>query len=298
MFGPILVLGGTGMLGHKVWQVLRCRFETHIAARSSHGAYADLGIFDADRWHADVEAGRFESLLPVVADVRPAAIVNCIGVIKQRAAAQNPLEAIPVNSLFPHRLHQLSRELGAHLIHISTDCVFSGERGNYSEDDSPDPPDLYGRSKLLGEVDGPGALTLRTSVIGRELRTSYGLVEWFLRQDGRRVAGYANAIYSGLSTFALAEVISELLSRDSLPSGLYHVASTPISKHDLLLLLRDAFGMSVEIERDEQFHCDRSLNGGRFRATTGILVPTWAEMVAEMAGDPTPYRIGGLTPCN
>jgi dTDP-4-dehydrorhamnose reductase len=285
----VLVLGGTGMLGHKIWQVLSDRFDTHVGARAPHAEYQCLGLFDADRWHGGVDAMEITGLLRVMREVRPDVIVNCMGVIKQRAEAKDPLVAVQTNALYPHLLFEVARTIGAHLIHISTDCVFSGVRGNYLEEDNPDPPDLYGRSKLLGEIDAPGCLTLRTSIIGRELRSSLGLVEWFLAQDGGRVRGFAGAIYTGLPTLVLASILADIITRGAIPSGLYHLGSDPISKYDLLLLLLEAYGLTVDIERDDSLRCDRSLDSTRFRAAEGLEIPSWPKLVATMANDSTPY---------
>jgi dTDP-4-dehydrorhamnose reductase len=286
---PLLILGATGMLGHKLWQVLAPRFDTHVTARAPFEAVRDLGLFDPSRWHGGIDLLRLEDLEQILEQVRPGVVINAVGAIKQRASGQNPIEAIQLNSLLPHRLHVLTRSLGAHLIHISTDCVFSGERGGYREDDHPDPVDIYGRSKLLGEVDAPGSLTMRTSIIGRELAGEYGLVEWFLAQDGGRVRGFANAIYTGMPTVVLASLLGDLLERPTLLSGLYQVSSTPISKYDLLLLLREAYGLSIQVDRDETFRCDRSLIGQRFTAETGLQPPSWPEMVERMAADSATY---------
>ncbi|HEX2186510.1 MAG TPA: SDR family oxidoreductase, partial [Chloroflexota bacterium] len=205
----MLVIGASGMLGHKLWQVLSPRYDTLVAARAAYDDFASLGIFEASRWYGGVDAGQVETLLRVVRSTRPDVIVNCVGVIKQRPEAQDPITAIRINALYPHQLYEIAGAAGAHLVHVSTDCVFSGSRGQYSESDVPDPPDLYGRSKALGEIDAPGCLTLRTSIIGRELRSSYGLIEWFLSQSGGAIRGYARAIYTGLPTIIFAELLAE-----------------------------------------------------------------------------------------
>lgn len=287
--GPVLVLGGTGMLGHKVWQVLSRRHDAHLTAREPAAAFAAFGIFDERRWHAGVDATEPERLAAVIERLRPAVVVNCVGIIKQRAAAKDPIASTRVNALFPHQAHALARAAGAYFIHISTDCVFSGARGGYTEEDLPDPPDLYGRSKLLGEITAPDGLTLRTSIIGRELRGGHGLVEWFLGQANGSVRGFANAIFSGMPTLTLASVIADLIERRPRLNGLYHLAAAPISKYELLLLLRDAYGVPVEIARDEGFRCDRSLSAARLAAATGIVLPPWPALVAAMAADSAIY---------
>ena len=175
------------------------------------------------------------------------------------------------------------------MFHMSTDCVFSGRKGNYTEQDIPDPEDLYGRTKLLGEVDRPGCLTIRTSIFGRDFAKQNALLEWFLSQRGRRVRGYVKAIYTGFPTQVLARIMGDLIADYPDLSGLYHVVSTPISKYDLLVKIRDAMKLDIEIEPDTDFRCDRSLDGSRFLAETGYLIPDWDTMVAELAQDDTPY---------
>jgi dTDP-4-dehydrorhamnose reductase len=208
-----------------------------------------------------------------------------VGVIKQLPAAKAPIPSISINALFPHRLAQLCQACGARLVHVSTDCVFSGRKGRYTEDDPSDAEDLYGRTKFLGEVAGPGCLTLRTSIIGRELDRRTSLIEWFLSQRGRTVTGYARAIYTGLTTRALSELIGDILERHPDMSGLWHAASDPISKYDLLELVNRALSLGITLQRDESLVCDRSLDSTRLRKAIGYQPPSWPEMVRQLAGD-------------
>ena len=250
----VLVLGAAGMLGHRVMQDLAPRFDLVGTVRTAASDYAGHPVMGRMRLLGDVRADDLGSINDALARTRPAAVVNCVGVIKQLPAAKSPLPAIGINALFPHQLAQLCQASKARLIHISTDCVFSGRKGGYTEDDSSDAEDLYGRTKFLGEVTGPGCLTLRTSIIGRELSGHVGLLDWFLQQRGRTVRGYARAIYSGLTTPVLARLIGDLLERHPGLEGLWHVSTDPISKYDLLALLNQAFGLGVTIERDETLH--------------------------------------------
>jgi len=284
-----LILGAGGMLGHKLCRVFRNRFDTWAAIRGNPQAYRRFGLVDEQRLIGGVQATYMDSVVGAFAAVRPDAVVNCVGIIKQLKEAHDYLPSITINALFPHRLAQLCRATGTRMIHISTDCVFSGRKGNYSEDDIPDAEDLYGRTKLLGEVTGPGCLTIRTSMIGQGLRPGPSLIDWFICQRGKSVKGYARAIYSGLSTLALAEVIAGILERHSDLSGLWHVSSEPINKYDLLGLVNQAFGLGISIERDESFECDRSLDSSRFREVMGFTPPHWRDMVARMARDSTGY---------
>jgi dTDP-4-dehydrorhamnose reductase len=285
----VLILGGNGMLGHKLWQVFRERFETLVTIRRPlDPAWVNV-IFDPARVIEGVSAEDLESVRRAIETAQPDAVVNCIGIVKQAAAAKDPLPSITVNSLFPHQVAEVCRSAGARLLHVSTDCVFSGRQGRYTEEDIPDPVDLYGRSKLLGEAAGPGSLTIRTSIIGRELDASNGLVEWFLAQDGGSVSGYTRAIFSGVTTVALAEQIARVLEEHPELEGIRHVAAKPIGKYDLLCLLKQAYELDVEINPDASVVIDRSLNGSAFEQETGLVASEWPVMVGAMARDETPY---------
>ncbi len=285
----VLVLGAAGMLGHKLMQVLSARFEMVGTVRRGAASFADHPVRGGVRLIGGVQAEVDDGIIRAMAEVRPEVVINAIGLIKQLPGAKDPIASITINSLFPHRVAQLCGAAGARLFHISTDCVFSGRRGNYTEQDETDGLDLYGRSKLLGEVDRPGAVTLRTSIIGRELETTSGLIEWFISHRGREVKGFAGAIYAGLTTPVLARLIGELIESHSDLYGLWQVSSEPISKYNLLQMVNDAMGLGITIHRDERFVCDLSLNSERFRKATGFRPPSWQEMVAELAADPTPY---------
>lgn len=286
----VLVLGGTGMLGHKLCQVLGPMFETFATFRSSPPRIS--GVFDQIEAVDGVDANDLGTVFSAIRRVNPDYVINAIGVVKQREQAKQAIPSIRLNSLLPHEVAGACRGTSARLIQLSTDCVFSGARGQYTEADIPDPVDLYGRSKLLGEVDDGLALTLRTSIIGREIGAGLGLVEWFLSQAGERIRGYANAIYSGVTTDALSHIIAAIISRGSL-HGIWHVSSEPIAKYDLLVRLNDAFDTHTVIERDEDFHCDRSLVSDRFYRETGLARPGWEDMIHDLAEDPTPYRDRG-----
>jgi dTDP-4-dehydrorhamnose reductase len=275
-----LVLGATGMLGHQLLGVLGDRYEVHGTARDLERARrfalpAELHAFDAFAP---------DGLGPLLDEVRPALVVNAVGLVKQLEDASRPIPAIAINALFPHQLADACAAAGARLVHVSTDCVFSGALpppGAYTEDDVPDARDLYGRTKLLGEVDQPGAVTLRTSIIGWELDRASGLLEWFASQDGATVSGFANAWFSGLTTRALSRVIGEVAAAHPELSGLYHVSAEPISKLDLLERLRDVLGSSAEIRPADEPRINRALDSTRFRAATGIEIPSWPAMLHE-----------------
>lgn len=287
----VLVLGGAGMLGHKMLQVCGARFDVWATFRGDVDRYVSHGLIPRGRAVTGVDAMRFETVERAIREARPDFVINCIGVVKQLAEGHDPIISISVNSLFPHRVAAVCREVGARVIHVSTDCVFSGRKGMYLESDPPDAEDLYGRSKFLGEVAGENALTLRTSIIGREVRSTTGLVEWFLSNRGGTVNGFSEAIYSGLTTLHLASLIADLMELEEPLHGLYQVSSEPINKYDLLVLLNEAFGADVMIRRSTELRIDRSLDSKRFREVAGWQPPTWPEMVAALAEDPTPYEL-------
>ena len=286
----ILVLGGMGMLGHRLVRDLCERFAVAATVRDTG---PDLMRWPPIQESAEVVGGvdaiDIATVVHSLDTVKPDVVINCIGIVKQSPTAADPIASIRINSLFPHRLSALCAERQNRLIHISTDCVFSGASGNSSETDNPDPVDLYGRSKLLGEVTGPGVLTVRTSMIGRELRGDSGLLEWFLSQHHTPVNGYTRAVFSGLTTAALARVIADIVSEHPALEGLMHVASEPITKFDLLSMVNNAMGLGAEIQPVDEPVIDRSLDGSRFVAATGIRSPSWDKMIEELANDPTPY---------
>jgi len=285
----VLILGGSGMLGHKVWQTFAPRFDTYVTFRGSADGYTGARLFNPERSISGVSAQDFDSLTETFSIVKPEVVVNCIGIVKQKTEANDPIASIAVNALFPHQLAQLCGEQGVRLIQLSTDCVFAGRKGNYSEKDTPDAEDLYGRTKLLGEVAGANCLTVRTSMIGRELNSAHGLVEWFLAQEGKRVRGFKRAVFSGFTTQELADLLGRIISEYPELSGLWHVAAAPINKFDLLSLIRDVYELNVEIELDDSFNCDRSLNGARFSKATGFTPSSWPEMIRRMRDDSTSY---------
>jgi dTDP-4-dehydrorhamnose reductase len=288
----IIVLGGEGMLGHKVFQTLERQFpDTACTVRSrlDEPFYSRIDLYRPERVIAGVDALDLDGLTRLLEERQPDVVVNCIGIIKQRDEAQRAIPSITINSLLPHRLAAAAATWGGRVIHFSTDCVFSGRRGAYVEDDFSDAEDLYGRSKYLGEVGAENALTLRTSIIGRELSEFRSLLEWFLAQKSKEVHGFTRHFWSGVSTNHLATLVGDIIAEHSQLSGVYQVSSGTINKHELLTLLRDAFRLDVEIVPDDREFCDRSLNGDRFREATGYVCPSWAELATELAADPTPY---------
>jgi dTDP-4-dehydrorhamnose reductase len=290
----VLVLGGTGMLGHKIFQLLRNSIsDTWCTVRvaANDPWLQSMELFRSGNVIGCVDASDFTAVSRLLTEHRPKTTINCIGVIKQRGDAKAAIPSITINALLPHQLAELCQRWDGRLIHISTDCVFSGKKGNYSEEDFSDAEDLYGKTKFLGEVSGANALTLRTSIIGRELSHFKSLLEWFLGQNHKKIVGYTRAFYSGVTTNYMAALVAAIIKEQRGMSGLYQVASSTISKYELLYLLRDAYGLDVEIEQDHDFLCDRSMRGEKFEAATGYRCPPWPDLVSQLRNDTTQYDV-------
>ncbi len=281
------------MLGHKMTQILRKTYPDTactILGSTQDEFYRKIDIFSQGPVIPSVNAMDFGSLKKILTKNKPDFVINCIGIIKQRDEAANVLNTIALNTALPHRLADHVKRWGGRVIHFSTDCVFSGKKGGYTEDDPSDAEDLYGKTKFLGETDAANALTLRTSIIGRELSQFKSLLEWFLAQRGKTIRGYKRVYYSGVTTNDLARVVAGLIENHPDLSGLYQVASETISKHDLLVALREAFKLDVDIIPDEDEFSDRSLIGDKFREATGYTCPPWPGTGERTGRGPDPLR--------
>jgi dTDP-4-dehydrorhamnose reductase len=284
----VLVVGATGTLGHRVCMEWGGRFECFGTVREPVAErVADL--LSPTTLIAGVTAEEPDSLRPAFEQAKPDVVLNCIGAVKQAEAGQQAVPAIRVNSLFPHQLAALCQEHSARMLHVSTDCVFSGARGNYSEEDVPDATDVYGRSKLLGEVAGEGLMTVRTSLIGRELRGTLGLLEWLISNRGGSVRGFSRAVFSGFTTRALAGELAHLITEQPELNGIWHLAAEPIDKLTLLTMLNEALDLGIRIEPDADVAINRALDSSRLRNVTGRQPRRWDEMVDELSADETPY---------
>jgi len=289
----VLVLGATGMLGHKLIQRLAAGglsvFGTMRSSSPPPTAAARVALSAADRILHDVDVLQDGPLQAAIEMADPDVVVNAVGVIKQIDVAKDPVTSISTNALLPHRTAAFCKKRGARLVQFSTDCVFAGRRGPYAENAPTDAEDLYGRSKLLGEVSGPGCLTIRSSIVGRELRGRSSLVEWFLSQRGGQATGFTGALYTGLTTNVMSDLVGKLIMEYPEVDGIWHVASEPISKYELLQFVNTRYKLGITLGRDDKFFCDRRLDGGAFRKRTGFNAPSWDTMIAEMHADPTPY---------
>jgi dTDP-4-dehydrorhamnose reductase len=288
----VLVLGAAGMLGHKMLQTLMSG--GHEVVGTIRGDLDDLGVVGEFLLSTapiidGIDVTDMESVGSAIDETDPQVVVNCVGVIKQLPIAKDSLTSIAINALFPHQLASVCAESGRRMIHFSTDCVFSGRQGSYGENDVSDATDLYGRTKFLGEVHD-NALTLRTSIVGRQLSVFLSLLEWFIAQDGGTVVGFQKAMFSGVTTLHAARNVSRLINEFPDLSGLYQLAGPAISKYDLLGEFRDIMDLDVEIVPETGFMLDRTFTGDRFVAATNLVTPSWSDMITEIAEDPTPYE--------
>jgi dTDP-4-dehydrorhamnose reductase len=279
----ILILGGTGMMGHVLFiQYLgRDDLDVYVTVRSAESVEKRLPLEYMKRLQVGVDAHNFDNIVRVIANVNPDVIINCVGIIKPLTISNNLLAAISINALLPHRISLLCQVAGIRLIHISTDGVFDGQKGGYTENDDVSISDEYGMTKRLGELSGPNNLTIRTSIIGHELKGKEGLVEWFLSRN-EKVLGYTRAIYSGFPTVELARIISDYVIPNDNLTGIYHVSSDSISKYELLRLIADRYEKKIKIEPSDEVVVDRSLDSTAFRSLTGYTPPSWPEMINKM----------------
>ena len=279
----ILILGGYGMLGHKLWQNLSKEYEVYATCRKIRPDLNEAHDFDAAHLIPHVTVENFDSIISSITSIQPDIVVNCIGIIKQTAQAKKAIPSILINALFPHQLASLCKEASIYLFHFSTDCVFSGKKGMYTETDVSDAEDLYGRTKYLGEVNQKGSITIRSSVIGKEVTGRKGLLEWFLSNKGGSVNGFTNAIYTGFTVIEMSRIVDFIIKNHLGLSGVWQVASEPISKYDLLNIINLKLRLGITIHADDSYPCDRSLNGERFNKKTGYVPPSWDEMIDELS---------------
>lgn len=275
----ILILGLNGMLGNAFLKTINKydKFEVYGTVRTNN----NIENSKFNKIFENVSCEEFIKLENILYEIKPCVVVNCIGLVKQNSASKDHIKSITINSVFPHKVFDICQKINSRFIQISTDCVFSGAKGYYSETDFTDPQDVYGRSKLLGEINNQGAITLRTSIVGHSLISNHGLIDWFLNQENK-IKGYNKAIFSGLTTFELSKIIIEHIIPDLELNGIYHVSSSPISKFDLLNLVRKVYKKSIEIYPDDSLVINRSLNSQRFKNITKYSPPSWEQMINEM----------------
>jgi len=280
----ILILGAAGMLGHQLCIKLpNMGCAVSATVRNLNDLPADIATKLENIQIVDVLDET--ALSNAITSIQPDVIINCIGIVKQLAAADDRYLSVAINAFLPHQLVKIAKTINARLIHISTDCVFTGNKGMYSEDDVSDATDVYGKTKYLGETDDSevNAITLRTSIIGHEIKNhTHGLLAWFLKNKDQTVKGFQQAFFSGLTTNELVNVIDLVITKYPDLHGVYQIASERISKYDLLQLINEIYQLNITIEPDNSFMCDRSLNMARFHSATGYKAPDWNEMILAM----------------
>ena len=278
----VLVLGSSGLIGSTTLRVLSERSDWQVyGSIRSDSIRPFLPMISSDKLISNLDVDNFSSIIQTVSDIRPDVVINCIGATRHKKEGNSPLNAIALNAMLPHHLAQVCALAGSRFIHISTDCVFSGKDGSYAESAFTDADDVYGRSKVLGEVTYGGALTLRTSTIGHELQSNYGLLNWFLSQKSS-CKGFNKAIFSGLPTVVFAQVIRDIVLENTQLAGLYHVAGKPINKYDLLKMIAKVYKKEIDIEADDSLIINRSLDAGKFNQATGYNPPTWENLIETM----------------
>ena len=278
----VLVLGASGMLGHAMVRVLSENHNLQVyGSIRSDKVKVFFSPQNAENLVLCNDVTNFNDLTDIFDKVQPNVVINCISLDKVLLAKSSPLLMIPIYALLPHQLAKLCNGIDARLIHISTDGVFSGSRGNYLEDDPCDSQDIYGITKYIGEVHESHTITIRTSIIGHELKSKNGLVEWFLSQQVQCQC-FNRVIFSGFPTVVLAQIIRDFVIPNADLNGVYHIASNPISKRELLLLIAEVYGKKIELITNNKVENNRSLNGERFRIATGYIPPDWQSLVKSM----------------
>ena len=282
----ILILGGGGMLGHRLCRAWSSQFDVWATYHMSAVGYERYHLLDESHQIGGIPAENLEDLQAVIQKVKPDVVINGIGIVKQRQEFTNRKITNSINAVFPHQLATLCGNVQSRLIHLSTDCVFSGKKGLYSESDPPDPVDAYGMAKLLGEVDEPNVLTLRTSMIGWELETRLSLIEWFASQRGKTVPGFRKAVFSGFTTQAMADLLEQIILQQPDLSGIFHLASQPINKYELLLQCKNQLNwLDIDLQPQDDFIIDRSLDGSELNAVMKWQIPTWTKMIDDLCRD-------------
>lgn len=280
----IAILGVSGLIGHTLLKTLSNEFEIFGILHKKKDYYNNLELFNGNNIIENIDVKERVKLYGALSAINPDVILNCVGITKRKQEIHDLTNAININSLFPHELAMFAKENNIKVIHFSTDCVFDGKLGNYTEESNTTAEDIYGKSKALGEIKYENALTIRSSFIGHELFSKTELLEWFLSQEGKTVKGFTKAMYSGVSTKYLSNVVATIIRDYPTLSGLRHLSiDKPISKYDLLCLARDAYGINVEIIPDNTFEIMPTLNGNKLRNELNLSVPAWGKMMSELA---------------
>ena len=281
----ILILGGSGLIGNRLVRTLDEVADVFATTRKDDSDGFPKKLLKRNKWITKFEASDFKLVEKKIRESKPDVLINCVGDTKRGLFPKDLSSQMQINSLLPHFLNSLAIDLGVRLVHLSTDCVFSGGKGNYSETFVPDAIDVYGRFKADGEFCNPFNLTLRTSFVGREINSFTNLFEWARRNQNRKIQGFKNVVYSGFTTLAFSTIVKEIIFEKQNLTGLWNVASKPISKLDLLVMLNDSLKYNLDIESNDEVVLNRSLNSEEFKKSTQICIPSWAKMIEDYALD-------------
>ena len=277
----VLILGSDGMIGHKIAQSLNDECELILSSRKSI-SLDTIGVKRGKILFHDLITDNLDSMLK---KIFPDLIINCAGITTRRGVKDNIQNTRLLNSDIPHKLDSWANLNSKKLIHFSTDCVFSGSRGNYLDNDISDANDTYGKTKAAGEVNSFNTLTIRCSMIGRELYNFTELFEWLVKNKNKNIDGYSKVFYSGITTVRMGKIISKIIKEDINLTGIYNISSIPISKFDLLHKLSNAFGLNVDITENKNIKSNKVLNSKKFTEITGIKTPDWDDLISEFVED-------------
>ncbi len=276
----IIILGSTGMMGSMLTRVLKKdkRFQILCTYRN----FEKVKILNLNQNQLKkINVSNLEDIKKLIIRFKPDYLINCIGLIKQLCNKKNLKETKFLNSTFPKKISKIAEKNKFKIIHLSTDCVFSGKKGNYKEKDTADAEDIYGKSKFNGEVKSKFVINIRTSIIGNELTTSLSLLNWFLKQ--KKVNGFNQAYFSGLTTLELSNIlIKKIILNNKFSSGLFHVSGPNISKLILLKLIKKIYKRKTIINIDNNFKIDRSLNSSKFKKITKYKKKSWLVMIKNL----------------
>ena len=287
----VLILGASGLIGHKLLQKLSNDFEVVASLHKMKAHYNNLSLFKGKNIIEGIDARNFTLIKDLLNDFQPDIILNCIGITKRKENISDLMFSIELNSLLPHKLAAWARENNKKVIHFSTDCVFDGKHGNYNEESLTTAIDNYGKTKSLGEIIDNHNLTIRSSFIGQELFGKTELLDWFLLNEGKKIKGYTKTLYSGVSTIFMSKIVKKIILSYPKLSGLFQLAPNfPISKYDLLCIARDVYNIDIEIIPDHNIIHKPTLNGSKLRKMIDINVPNWSDMMKELADEKNFYN--------
>ena len=280
----ILILGGNGMIGHKMYQTIsKIHKDTWVTLRKSLTSYSYSEIYNPEKVIDNIDLINFQTISNQLNKINPDIVVNACGITIRRGIETLKSNSIILNSALPHFLNEWVTSNNKRLIHFSTDCVFTGAKGDYIDNDNKDAYDLYGSTKSMGEViDSKFAITLRGSMIGSELENKTELFEWFLKQKSKTIKGFNKVIYSGITTTKMAEIVLKLIDQFPNLSGVYNISSKPISKFELLKLWNNLFDINANIEIDNSYTSNKNLISDNFYRTISMEQPDWVELSSQL----------------